>query len=87
MQNQGCVIKLCLLLLTLLTLVKAIKVDRATSTFRDEQNRTRVFHGLNYVKKAPPHYPLINTTEIRKLQAARKIELSSSHSQLIPSPV
>ena len=49
--------------------LNTIRVDTATSTFRDGLNRTRIFHGLNYVNKKSPHYPAVNADEIAKLRS------------------
>ena len=32
-------------------------IDPVTRTFRDEFNRTRIFHGQNVVVKLPPYIP------------------------------
>ncbi len=44
-----------------------IKVDTFSSTFRDSLNRTRLFHGMNYVQKSPPYYPTIYKDDIENL--------------------
>ena len=33
-------------------------IDSKTRTFRDEQGRTRIFHGFNVVVKRPDYTPL-----------------------------
>ncbi len=44
-----------------------IKVETFSSTFRDSLNRTRLFHGMNYVQKSPPYYPTIYKDDIEHL--------------------
>ena len=34
-----------------LGLIKGIKIDTKTSTWRDDRNRSRIWHGINFVKK------------------------------------
>ena len=44
-----------------------VRVDTLTGTFRDSYNRTRIFHGTNFVQKSPPYYPMITQREIDSL--------------------
>ena len=44
-----------------------LRVDEATSTFRDAANRTRLFHGTNFVQKSAPFYPTIADADIELL--------------------
>ena len=45
----------------------ALRVDEATSTFRDAANRTRLFHGTNFVQKSAPFYPTVADADIELL--------------------
>ena len=58
-----------ILILVTTTLIHAqkIKVDTFSSTFKDKYNRTRLFHGINYVTKSPPYYPTIYQSDITNL--------------------
>jgi hypothetical protein len=44
-----------------------VTVDRASGTYRDGANRTRIFHGLNFVTKQAPYYPTIGKKELDAL--------------------
>jgi len=46
-----------------------LRVDEATSTFRDKNDRTLLFHGTNFVNKASPYYPTISENDIAELRA------------------
>ena len=58
-----------LLLLTHRTfgLIKGIKIDTQTSTWRDDRNRSRIWHGINFVQKTAPFYPSIDEKTIQKM--------------------
>ena len=45
-----------------------IRVDRGTSTLRDNLNRTRIFHGYNFVEKSPPYYPTFTDDDIELMK-------------------
>eukprot|EP00658_Telonema_sp_P-2_P008066 TRINITY_DN1301_c0_g1_i5.p1 TRINITY_DN1301_c0_g1~~TRINITY_DN1301_c0_g1_i5.p1 ORF type:complete len:240 (-),score=58.56 TRINITY_DN1301_c0_g1_i5:106-825(-) len=46
-----------------------VRVSRETSTFRDTQNRTLIFHGLNFVEKSPPFFPNITDADKAKMKS------------------
>jgi len=49
-----------LLLALLVVYASALKIDKATGLFIDEDSRYRVYHGVNVVYKAFPFYPPIS---------------------------
>ena len=61
MKNQIAVTLVLLAVFCGSALTQNIKVDTNTTLFYDNQNRTRIFHGLNVVYKIFPFYPP-NTT-------------------------
>ena len=50
-----------------LGLIQGIKIDTKTSTWRDDRNRSRIWHGVNFVQKNAPFYPTISTDLIEKM--------------------
>ena len=61
------IIIILILVTTTLIYAQKIKVDTFSSTFKDKYNRTRLFHGINYVTKSPPYYPTIYLSDITNL--------------------
>ena len=47
----------------------AVHVDGSTSTFRDGQNRTLLWHGINFVEKGAPFYPNVTADTVADLRA------------------
>ena len=64
-----------------------VRVDTLTGTFRDSYNRTRIFHGTNFVQKSPPYYPVITQREIDDLvgMGVNVVRLGCMMSGLFPS--
>ena len=46
-----------------------IRIDAASSTWRDAKNRSRLWHGLNFVNKQPPYYPTISNATLTTMRA------------------
>lgn len=46
---------------------KGIRVDTKTSTWRDEFNRTLLWHGINFVSKEHPFVPTIDDSTIERM--------------------
>lgn len=47
-----------LLLLCLVGLISSMWIDTTTRHFKDENNRTMIYHGVNVVVKLPPYLPI-----------------------------
>lgn len=49
------------------SLIKGIRIDPSTSTWRDDRNRSRIWHGINFVEKSAPFFPTIEEATITKM--------------------
>eukprot|EP00930_Biecheleria_cincta_P034386 TRINITY_DN23774_c0_g1_i1.p1 TRINITY_DN23774_c0_g1~~TRINITY_DN23774_c0_g1_i1.p1 ORF type:complete len:489 (+),score=85.84 TRINITY_DN23774_c0_g1_i1:60-1526(+) len=47
----------------------AYTVDRDYSIFVDSSGRQRLWHGVNFVEKSPPYYPIITEADIANLKS------------------
>ena len=49
--------------------IDGVHVDQATSTWRDADGRSLLWHGINFVKKSSPFYPTIDDETIDKMNS------------------
>lgn len=49
------------------SLLNGVRIDGATSTWRDRSNRTMLWHGINFVEKGHPFYPVIDDATIETM--------------------